>query len=251
MSSGRGAFAMLTRLPVGAPHGDALGARWFGVVGAVVGAVGLVPIVVLGAAVPAAAAVLALGAMAILTGAFHLDGLADTADALLAPGPDGAERARKDPSIGAGGAAALVLVIGLEVASLATVAGALGAVAAGLACLVAGATSRAVPVVVCAVSRARASGSGLGAAFVRRVRPVDALVAVLSALATEVVAAVGAGEPAVLAAGLVGIAAGIGLGLVIVRLRGQLDGDGLGATIELTFAATVLAAAAIGRWPVA
>lgn len=248
-SSWRGAFSTLTRLPVGNPTGSDVGARWFGVVGAVVGAAGLVPIALLGSAMPAAAAILALGTMAVLTGALHLDGLADTADALLALGPDAAERARNDPRIGAGGVTALLLVLGLQAASLATVASTSGAVVAGLTCLVAGATSRAVPLVVAVASHADSSGTGLGAAFVRQVGPVDAAVTVVSTLAIGLVVAAGSGGLQPVLATLTGLAAGTALGLAVVRLRGQLDGDGLGATVELGFAATVLAAAAIGRWP--
>jgi cobalamin synthase len=44
-------------------------------------------------------------------------------------------------------------------------------------------------------------------------------------------------------ASLAGLVAAAILGLVLVRLRGQLDGDGYGAIIELTFAAIVLSAA--------
>lgn len=251
IASGRAAFSTLTRLPVGATTGGEVGAGWFGVVGAALGAAGFVPIALLGPASPTAAAILALAVIAILTGALHLDGLADTVDALLAMGPDAAERARKDPSIGAGGATALILVLGLEVASLASVNGASGATAAALAFLVAGATSRAVPVVLAVAPGARTSSGGLAGAFVARVRPVDAMVAVLTAAVVGLAAAVGQGGPQLVAAGLVGLVLGVGIGLAIARLRGQLDGDGLGASVELGFAATVLAMATIGRWPAA
>lgn len=82
----RASFAFLTRVPVGGfPYSDDEW-RWapayFPLVGAVVGAAagaldaGLQP---LG---PWAAAILALGASILLTGALHEDGFADTADAL-------------------------------------------------------------------------------------------------------------------------------------------------------------------------
>src|SRR6266853_580866 len=88
------ALALLTRLPVRPRNGLASGAAAFPVVGAVVGVAGLVPLI-LGAAVePVLASLLAIAAMTALTGALHLDGLADTADALLAPDPTTAERAR-------------------------------------------------------------------------------------------------------------------------------------------------------------
>lgn len=245
------AVAMLTRLPAGSAPGDRTGSRWFGLVGALVGAGGLVPLAVLGTNVPAAAACLALATIAVLSGALHLDGLADTADALVAIGPDSADRARKDPSIGVGGATALVLVLGLDVASLVTLVSAAGPLVAGLACLVGGAASRAVPVIVASIARSHTSVAGLGMAFARQVSSADAAIATLSAIGAASIAAQVGGSPPLLVGCLVGVAAGVALGLGVVRLRGQLDGDGLGAAVELGFAATVLSAAAIGRWPAA
>ena len=189
--------------------------------------------------------------MAVLSGALHLDGLADTADALVAIGPDSADRARKDPSIGVGGATALVLVLGLEVASLATLVSAAGPLVAGLACLVGGAASRVVPVIVARTARSHTSVAGLGLAFARQVSFADAAIATLTAIGAASIAALVGGSPPLLVGCLVGVAAGVALGLGVVRLRGQLDGDGLGAAVELGFAATLLSAAAIGRWPAA
>ena len=59
------AFAMLTRIPVRTTHGDATGAAAYGLVGAVVGSLGGLVMVVLGEAVPTLAAVLAVTAMAV------------------------------------------------------------------------------------------------------------------------------------------------------------------------------------------
>ena len=247
----RAAITMLTRLPVGSTSGEASGARAFGLAGALVGLAGFVPLVVLGAAVAPAAAILAVGAMAVLSGALHLDGLADTADALVAVGPHATERARKDPSIGVGGAAALILVLGLEVASLTVLAAGPGPLVAGLACLIGGAGSRVAPVVIARFARSRATSGGLGAWFSRRVTNADAGLAASTGVVVAMVAAVAGTSPALLVGGLVGFAAGIGLGLALVRLRGQLDGDGLGATVELSFAAILVSTAAIIRWPVA
>ncbi len=245
------AVAMLTRLPAGTAAGGRDGSPWFGVVGGLVGLGGFVPLAVLGAAIPAGAAILAVGTMAALSGALHLDGLADTGDALIALGPGAAERARNDPSIGVGGATALVLTLGLEVVSLATLASTAGAIVAGLACMVGGAGSRAAAVLLARIARAHVGGTGLGSAFARQVSAADAAIATLTALLVAILAAQAGGSLPVLAGGLLGITAGVALGLAIVRLRGRLDGDGLGATVELSFAAMLLAAAAIGRWPAA
>ena len=94
---------------------------WFPVVGLAVGAV-------VGGAwwaagrlwPPALAAVVAVAVDAVVTGGLHLDGLADSADGLVPPVP----RERRfeimaDPRVGAFGAIALVLVLGLRVAALA------------------------------------------------------------------------------------------------------------------------------------
>ncbi len=248
------AVAVLTRLPVRSSLDDRRGARWFAIVGALVGAGGFVPMVALGAIIPGGAAILAVGTMAVLSGALHLDGLADTADALVAIGPGAAERARKDPSIGVGGATALILVLGLDVVSLATLAGTLGAAVAGLACLAGGAVSRAVPVVVGRIARSSATGVGLGGAFVQQLTAADAVIASSTALAVAGIAALGAGSSPVLLGSLVALPVGVGLGLAVVHVRHQLDGDGLGAAVELSVAAMLLVtawAATAGRVPVA
>jgi adenosylcobinamide-GDP ribazoletransferase len=79
------AAAFLTRVPVPqreAPFNLARAYRAFPLVGAVIGAaIGMVDVVLLRIGVPPiAAAALALGAAALLTGALHEDGLADVAD---------------------------------------------------------------------------------------------------------------------------------------------------------------------------
>jgi len=90
-----------------------------------------------GMAVPLAAAVACTGATALLTGAFHEDGLADVADGL--GGSADRERAldiMKDSRIGAYGALALVLGVGGKLALLAVLGG--HGLAAVLAALVGG-----------------------------------------------------------------------------------------------------------------
>ena len=87
----RAALALLTRLPVRPTDADAGGAVAFPLVGMLVGLCGAVPLGLL-ATEPLLASLLAIAATTILTGALHLDGLADTADALLAPNPVQAER---------------------------------------------------------------------------------------------------------------------------------------------------------------
>jgi adenosylcobinamide-GDP ribazoletransferase len=188
--------------------------------------------------------VAAIAVMALASGALHLDGLADTADALLVADRARAEQARKDPAIGPGGAVTLVLVLAAQVAALSSLASA-GPVLGAAACVVAGTVSRLVPAVLPRLVQNRPRTDGLGGWFTGRVSTLDALVAIVSGVAIVAAAAVAAGSaiPAVGAAS--GLVVGLVAGAAIVAGRGQLDGDGLGATVELTLAATLAACAIV------
>ncbi|MEM1452341.1 MAG: adenosylcobinamide-GDP ribazoletransferase [Planctomycetota bacterium] len=124
----RAAFVSLTRLPLGGfPYRDedfAWAPAYAPVVGAVVGALGGATFALTVGAGPLAAALLALGITMLVTGGYHEDGLADTADAL---GGAIFDRERllailKDSRIGTYGALALVVSIGLRVALVAELA---------------------------------------------------------------------------------------------------------------------------------
>ncbi|MBS0339869.1 MAG: adenosylcobinamide-GDP ribazoletransferase [Proteobacteria bacterium] len=156
------ALQFFTRIPVAGALADWVGfspamlrasAGHFPGVGWVIGALGalvfgLALYLLPGEAGALAAALLCIVATVWLTGAFHEDGLADVADGL--GGARERERAleiMKDSRIGAFGAIALVLALGLKAALLATLAGQdeMGAVAALLAAHV---LSRLAPLVV-------------------------------------------------------------------------------------------------------
>ncbi|MDO5288119.1 MAG: adenosylcobinamide-GDP ribazoletransferase [Pseudomonadota bacterium] len=95
------------------------------------------------------AALLSLAASAWLTGAFHEDGLADTADGL--GGSATRERAlaiMKDSRIGSYAAVTLLLVLGLKTALTALLAGSLGAASAAVAVLGAHVLSRLAPLCI-------------------------------------------------------------------------------------------------------
>lgn len=231
----RAAAAFLTRVPVRLA-GPAAGQAAFGVVGAIVGLAGAVPILLFGERTPAVAVVLALGIVALASGGLHLDGLADTADALVAPSPEAAERARRDPSVGPAGVVAIVLV-------LATDGGALLALGdhrpvAATAVVVAGAGSRAVAVALGAIVRRLAAPGGLAAWFVAGCTPA----AVVLSLAPGIALAAAAG---LWLAAVVGLVVGLAGGLLVVTARGRLDGDGFGASVELAFAAILVALAVL------
>jgi adenosylcobinamide-GDP ribazoletransferase len=237
------AFGLLTRLPVrpaDAARPDSSGAIAFPLVGAVVGVIGDVPLVLVGWLQPLSS-LLAIAAITVMTGALHLDGLADTADALLAPDRERAERARKDPAVGPGGALALLLVIAIEASALAAIASTAGTWLAAGALVVAAVVSRTVAVGATVVERSRVAHVGFGAWFAARVGPrVAGGAAILAVLIGAVVAFLD-GSAAIALGGLVGAATGLGLARVIVAWRGQLDGDGLGAVVELTVCAVLVA----------
>ena len=223
----RAGVAALTRVPIAGVRGDVSGAPAFGLVGAAIGVAGLVPLVLLGGLVPAPAVVLSLAAIAIVSGALHLDGLADTADALLATGPAAAERARKDPSLGVGGGVALLVVLGLDAASLDLILRLAGPVVAGSVVVAAGATSRAMAVAVAFGGRRWAeTGTGMGARFAAAMTMARTTVAMVTAAAIAGIAGLASGAVAVPLGAAAGAALGAGAIAAVIRARHQLDGDG-------------------------
>ena len=246
----RAAAGFLTRLPVDGV-GDRVGAAAFGVVGAGIGLLAAVPLVLLGRSVPLVAAVLALAVIVVVTGAVHVDGLADTADALAAPSPEAAERARTDPRLGSGGVATLTLALALGIACLATLA-AQDAVLAAAAVVVAATVSRsAAPVAALAwtwTGRATSESGGAGAWFVRLVGPPE-IAAVLATSLVAVVAGTALAGPAIALGSVGGVATGAAIAAWVLLRRGQLDGDGYGAVIELVFVAMLSGIAVAGSLP--
>jgi cobalamin 5'-phosphate synthase/cobalamin synthase len=226
------ALTFLTRVPVGRRlELDAAdvgrGAVFFPFVGAGIGALaGLAATGLEGPLPPLVAGGLAVGLAVALTGALHIDALADTADAL---GGDGRERAleiMRDPRIGSFGAVAVVVAVLVE-------AGALGSLAvhgdalAGF--VVAGALSRsAAPALARLLPYARPEG-GTGS-----VLSGTAVIAPLAGGSAALgLAALLLGWDGVAIAGAVGVtAAACGVGCR--RWLGGVTGDTLGATTQLT-----------------
>jgi adenosylcobinamide-GDP ribazoletransferase len=244
----RAAAGFLTRLPVGAVDRDAVGAGAFGLVGAGIGLLAAVPLVLLGRPVPLVAAVLAVAVMVLVTGAVHIDGLADTADALAAPSPDAAELARTDPRLGSGGVAAMTLALALGIACLATLAVQEPVLAAAAMVVAATASRSAAPVAALAWSRtgrATSASGGAGAWFVRLVGPPEIAAVLATSLATVAVATALVG-PAIALGSVAGLAAGGAIAAWVLLRRGQLDGDGYGAVIELVFVAILSGIAVAG-----
>lgn len=235
------AIAFLTRLPLGRRidldgRDVARGALLFPLVGAAIGAaVGGSAILAERALPPFAAAAAALAVGALLTGALHLDGLADTADALAGRSRERALEIMRDPRIGTYGAIALAFDLLLKVAAL----GALLERGDALVPLVA------------AAALARSTAVPL-ASFLPYARPEGGVGGVLSgrvSIGTTVGAVVLAAAPALAllgwrGAGMLGAAAVVtlALGLGYRRWLGGVTGDALGAAVEIVETIALLVA---------
>ena len=172
-----------------------------------------------------------------------------TADALAAPSADAAERARNDPRLGSGGVATLTLALALGIACLATLATE-DTVLAAAAVVVAATVSRsAAPVAALAWSRTgrapTSESSGAGAWFVRLVGPPEIAVVLATSL-VAIAAGTALAGPAVALGSVGGISAGAAIATWVLLRRGQLDGDGYGAVIELVFVAMLSGIAVAG-----
>jgi adenosylcobinamide-GDP ribazoletransferase len=243
-----GAVSFLTRVPAGGGirRAEELAGAvpWFPVVGAGVGLA--VAGVYAGARVllpPLVAATLAVVAGVLLTGAFHEDGLGDTADAFAGgTDRDSTVRILKDPRLGSFGVLAVAASLLLRVAAVAAL-----APAAALAALpAAGALSRAAAVTAMTTLPA-ATDSGLGASYVAALSRRRALAGAAAGL---VVAVALLGVAALWAAAAAGLAAAL-LGRLAVGRIGGVTGDVLGAIQQVGEILVLLAAAAAvsaGGW---
>ena len=190
------------------------------------------------------AAALATGVLALLTGALHLDGLADTADGLGSRRPrDEALAIMRRSDIGPFGVAALLFTVLVQVTALATVAPGWPA-AAALA--VAAVTGRAAVVLATGPGSPAARPDGFGAlvagATTARARIMTGAVLLAAAAAT---AAAWGWYPAVRAviAVLAGLCAAGLLRRLAVRRLGGMTGDVFGALVEVSSATVLLALA--------
>jgi adenosylcobinamide-GDP ribazoletransferase len=233
------AVAFLTRVPVGRwivlDGADvARGAALFPVIGAGVGALG--GVVAAGLEGPLSALVggaIGVAVAALVTGALHLDALADTADAL-----GGADRAQalaimRDSRVGSYGVTALALVLLVEAASLGGLAAQGDAVAAFAA---AGALSRAASPPLARLLPYARSDEGPGSVLSGRVSAVGALAAALVGAGIAVGLVGWDGAIAAGAAALVALAAGVGCR----QWLGGVTGDTLGAATQVTEAVVLV-----------
>ena len=232
------AVAFLTRVPVGRAvaldaRDVARGAPLFPVVGGVLGLLaGLVADALVPALPAVAAGALAVGVTALLTGALHLDALADTADALGGTSRERALEIMRDHAIGAFGAVALVVVCLVDASVLGALAGTGDAALAGL---VAGAAGRAAILPLARALPYARSGPGQG-------RVLDGLgwAGVLVGVAIAALAAGIGGWPGVTALGAAAAVALLAGLWCRAWLRG-VTGDTLGATAKLCETAALVA----------
>jgi adenosylcobinamide-GDP ribazoletransferase len=239
----RTAVAFLTRVPMPHPDGPipanfARAHRIFPLVGAFIGAfTGLVFLGLLTIGVPGlAAAALALGASAILTGALHEDGLADVADG-FGGGQDTSAKLTimRDSRLGTYGALILLVSFVAKVSALTTLP--VSAVVPSLVAAHALARGILAPMVF-AMPLARADGL---AAMAGRPSAASAAIAIafalfLALMALPFVAAIGAA--------LAATAAAAGMAMLANRQIGGQTGDVLGGAEQVAETAILLLLAA-------
>ena len=226
----RDAVAFLTRLPVGGGALTPRAAVWFPIVGAALGAlVGAAAVGLAELVPPLVAGALAVALEAIVTGALHLDGLADSADGLGGRDRERALAIMRDHAVGAYGSSALTLDLILKAAAL----GALAERGDVVSVIAAFAVARAAPLpLAAALPYARADGTGRA---LDRLSWTAATAGVVLAAAAAVIA------PETLAAAAVVTAA---VWWFARRRLGGVTGDVLGAAVELGATAALIAAVA-------
>ncbi|MCB6178719.1 adenosylcobinamide-GDP ribazoletransferase [Rhodobacter sp. Har01] len=230
------ALALLTRLPLPdhRPQGAAAAWAWplAGLVIGLLAAAALWLCQALGLAAGASATA-ALAVQALLTGALHEDGLADTADGLIG----GRDRDRrlaimKDSRIGSFGALALVLVTLAQWSALT----ALVATGQAAAALIAAAALSRAPMAVLMAALPAARPDGLSASSGRPSATTAATAVALGLVFALALAGFAALKAALLAAVLCTL-----LARAAQRRIGGQTGDILGAAQQLSFAAALAA----------
>jgi adenosylcobinamide-GDP ribazoletransferase len=235
------AVQMMTRVPVRlarapSPAELARAAAWFPLVGVGVGGVAAAAhLLLLRARVPQLAPWAALAAAVALTGGFHEDGLADSADGIFG----GHDRARRlaimrDSRLGTYGVLALVLALGTQVAAL----GALMPPLAWRVLVAAHALGRAAALPLTLLPYARAEG-GLGQPLAQRVPPAALGFALMSGVAPLALLSWPLALAALAAAAVVALVAA----WRFARDLGGITGDALGAVVKLVEIATYVVAA--------
>ncbi len=218
-----GAIGLLTVLP--APPGAAIRQAWpwLPAAGALIGLCAAAAYLIARPAGPLAAAVAATAALAAISGALHLDGLADCFDAMSASASDRAIEIARDSRIGAFGAAAVSIALLAKSAALAD----MPPLAAARSLIAACAISRAVPLWMASLLPA-ARHSHMAKLAAEHIKPSTAAAGSALAAAIALLACGAAGLAALLPAAAVGWA----WARWASRKLGGLTGDALGAAVE-------------------
>jgi adenosylcobinamide-GDP ribazoletransferase len=241
----RAAMGFLTRVPVGSFPYTKREWRWasahFPLVGLLLGAVHAAIFYAVSRAGSLVAAAVVVAASLLLTGAFHEDGLADTADAL----GGGYTRERvleilKDSRVGAFGAAALVVALVLRVALLARL-----DACAPAAMIVTQCASRVPPIVLMVAMPYAQQDAVSRSKLVRRAGAAQAAVAIAVGVAAVVTATL---VRAISPTGALGVGAASAVVTAVCGWRfhvrvGGVTGDFLGATQQVSECAMLLALA--------
>jgi adenosylcobinamide-GDP ribazoletransferase len=193
------------------------------------------------------ASLVGLTALVAMTGALHLDGLADTVDGLGAHGDREHRLAvMRSPEVGAFGVVAIVLVLVSQLGGISTT---MVHGISTIAVLTATVTARLAVTWSCVRGVPAARTAGLGATVAGSVSRVSAVIVTLISIG----ALVGIGElhdrggwsevVRVIAAAAAGLLAAWALRLVAIRRIGGITGDVLGAAVEIVTAVTLLGVA--------
>ena len=215
--------------------------RYYPLVGAIVGTVAAAYFVTDLALPTTIAVIIATAATALLTGAFHEDGLADTFDGVS--GAHDRTRALEimhDSRIGTFGALALILVITLKIAALSS----LSDTTTIIISLIAAHTISRTSIVIVQATSTYARETGIAGPQDQPFKPINAIIATLTALITIAALALTLSPTAALLA-----TAGAITGHILIRLYFQPKlkghtGDTLGATQQITELAIYIALAA-------
>jgi adenosylcobinamide-GDP ribazoletransferase len=237
------AIAFLTRFPLRRqPSLDDVSRSqaWFAAVGLLIGlALWAIDRVTMRALPDDGTNALIVVALAGITGALHLDGLADTADGLAGGHlPERRLAIMRDVRVGTYGVVAIVAVFGLKWAGLAS----LPSDARVEAIILAPCLAR-LGVVAAIAAYPYARAEGMGAWFHERAWPLAFAVCTLTAGAAAV-ALFGAGGVLLL---VFSLALALAFGALVTRLAGGMSGDSYGATIEIGEALVLLFAAALAN----
>jgi adenosylcobinamide-GDP ribazoletransferase len=242
MTGLRLALSWLTVLPVRGPEtvDRAAAKRAIAVapiVGVLLGAAAAVVLWSVGAAGGSEllAGLVAVAGLAMATRGMHVDGLADTFDGLGSYGPP--ERAReimKSGGAGPFGVAALIFVIGIQAVAFGSLAGS----GRWFAVVLAIALGRVAVVLACRMAAEAAPGAGFGALVAGTQSVATTAVWIVLALVVSLFAV-----PRSWWLGPVAVVAALNLAALLirhcVRRFGGLNGDVLGASLELTVTAAV------------